>query len=430
MTKSSLRRNVALLAFLWVVKCFHRCNIGRTGRLKNQFLFLKSIHEACQQSAFPAKGSFSFSYMVCYNSIMNMQVKNATEYLSHVPAPLLAWYDQNARVLPWRRQPTPYRVWVSEIMLQQTRVEAGKPYFERFVQAFPGFAELAAAEDEQLLKLWEGLGYYNRARNMKKAAEIVTERFGGEMPGEYEKILSLPGIGEYTAGAVASIAFGLPVPAVDGNVLRVLSRVLENYEDILSAETRTAFRQMLLEVIPKDRAGDFNQALMELGALICVPGAGARCAGCPLEGICLAGKKGLAAEIPRKSKRAERVKEEKTVFLLIYKNTVALQKRPKGLLGGMWEFPGAEGWLSRDEAEDWLKGKGIAADSLEQLPAAEHVFTHREWHMRGYLAMLREMPQADGFFWADAAALKERIALPSAFKAYYVQAMRVLEKNN
>lgn len=183
--------------------------------------------------------------------------------LEQIVTPLLSWYDKHARVLPWREDTAAYRVWVSEIMLQQTRVEAVKPFFERFIKALPDVQALSEAPEDELLKLWEGLGYYNRVRNMQKAARVIVSEYGGDFPADYEKLLSLPGLGHYTAGAVSSIAFGIPMPAVDGNVLRVLSRVTASYEDVLKQSVKTAMEAEVKKIIPANRAGDFNQALIE-----------------------------------------------------------------------------------------------------------------------------------------------------------------------
>ena len=197
--------------------------------------------------------------------------------------PLLQWYEQNKRVLPWRSDPTPYHVWVSEIMLQQTRVAAVLGYYARFMQALPDVKTLAEVDEDELMKLWQGLGYYNRARNLKKAARVIMEKFSGTFPNTYEDILSLPGIGEYTAGAVASIGFGIPVPCVDGNVLRVLTRLIGDDSDITKPETKRFLRDALLMAIPKENPAAFNQALMELGALVCVPNGAPDCENCPLK---------------------------------------------------------------------------------------------------------------------------------------------------
>ena len=220
--------------------------------------------------------------------------------LEQIVTPLLSWYDKHARVLPWREDTAAYRVWVSEIMLQQTRVEAVKPFFERFIKALPDVQALSEAPEDELLKLWEGLGYYNRVRNMQKAARVIVSEYGGDFPADYEKLLSLPGLGHYTAGAVSSIAFGIPMPAVDGNVLRVLSRVTASYEDVLKQSVKTAMEAEVKKIIPADRAGDFNQALIEIGAIVCVPNGKAKCEICPLAFLCEAYKKGIVDELPTK----------------------------------------------------------------------------------------------------------------------------------
>ncbi|MGN0399365.1 MAG: A/G-specific adenine glycosylase, partial [Blautia sp.] len=235
--------------------------------------------------------------------------------LEEITGPLLGWYEENKRDLPWRREPEPYHVWVSEIMLQQTRVEAVKEYYRRFLEALPKIPDLAACEEERLLKLWEGLGYYNRVKNMQKAARILVSEYGGNMPADYGKILELPGIGSYTAGAVSSIAFGIKKPAVDGNVLRVLSRITEWGEDIGKQSTKKKAEQILEEMMPGDRPGTFNQSLMELGAVVCVPNGTPKCEQCPVSGFCLAVKHGTISQYPKKTSPKKRRIEEKTVLL-------------------------------------------------------------------------------------------------------------------
>lgn len=351
------------------------------------------------------------------------------ELLAEVPALLLRWYDGCARVLPWREQPTPYRVWVSEIMLQQTRVEAVKPYYERFLDQLPTVKALAEAPEEQLLKLWEGLGYYNRVRNLQKGARQVMARFGGELPASFEELRSLPGIGEYTAGAIASIAFGIPVPAVDGNVLRVVSRLLARREDILDAKVKKRVEAEISAIIPKDRAGDFNQSLMELGAMVCLPNGAPSCGECPLSKLCLAHKAGIEEELPVKKPKKPRKVEERTVFLLSCKGRLALSRRPeKGLLAGMWELPGVPGTLPEEEAGAALKDWGVQAGKPEKLPAAKHIFTHVEWRMTGW-AFEAEEPVPE-FYWADAGELSREIALPSAFQAYFPEMEKRLKKQS
>lgn len=250
------------------------------------------------------------------------------ERLSSMERPLLAWYSSRARSLPWRDDPKPYRVWISEIMLQQTRVEAVKPYFERFMEAFPTVSHLAQAEDDYLMKMWEGLGYYNRARNLKAAARMIMSEYGGCLPASFDELIRLPGIGSYTAGAIASIAYGIPLPAVDGNVLRVISRVLGDREDIKKASVKAGIEAELKDVMPRDEASHYNQGLIEIGALVCIPGGEPRCSQCPLASICLTRKNGWWKEIPYKSPDKARKIEERTVFIIEYQDKVAIRKRP------------------------------------------------------------------------------------------------------
>ena len=222
--------------------------------------------------------------------------------------PLCLWYEKEKRSMPWRDDATPYHVWLSEIMLQQTRIEAAKAYYDRFTKCLPDIPSLAAVSEEELLKLWEGLGYYNRARNLKKAASLLVERYDGRLPADYDLLLSLPGIGRYTAGAIASIAYGLAEPAVDGNVLRVTMRYLNCDEDIMKMSVRTKMEKQLRAIMPKDCPGEFNQALMELGEVICIPNGKPLCEKCPLSHLCLAHKEGREMELPKK---AEKKKAEK-----------------------------------------------------------------------------------------------------------------------
>lgn len=348
------------------------------------------------------------------------------ETLQAAPALLLQWYDGCARVLPWREDPTPYRVWVSEIMLQQTRVEAVKPYYERFLTALPTVADLAAAPADRLLKLWEGLGYYNRARNLQKGAKEVMERFGGSIPASFEELRSLPGVGDYTAGAIASIAFGLPVPAVDGNVLRVMARLLARRNDILDPAVKKGWSVEIAGIIPKDRAGDFNQSLMELGALVCVPGGAPKCGDCPLRSVCRAHALNIEEELPVKAAKKPRKAEERTVFLLTCGKRLALRRRPeKGLLAGLWELPAAPGNLSREEAARALSGWGIEVSGLEKLPSSKHIFTHIEWRMAGWAGEATK-PSPD-FTWVTGEELWRDCALPSAFRAYFPEIKKRVE---
>lgn len=337
--------------------------------------------------------------------------------------PLLKWYSHHARVLPWRDNPTPYRVWVSEIMLQQTRVEAVKPYFERFVAELPNVAALAACKQERLLKLWEGLGYYNRVRNMQEAARTVMEQYDGALPPDYEALLQLKGIGHYTAGAIASIAFGIAVPAVDGNVLRILMRVAEDDADIMKQSVKTEVERLLYPIIPKGRAGMFTQAMMELGAIVCVPNGEPKCEECPWQHDCIAKKHGTYANLPVKGKMKPRKIEEKTVLIIRDGRKVLLHRRPqKGLLAGMYEFPNVAGHLTREEALAYVEHMQLEPVKIEPLEDAKHIFSHIEWHMAGYMVRVAQLDdsssQKPGYVFAEAADSEEKYAIPSAFARY------------
>jgi len=356
--------------------------------------------------------------------VEDKDITGITVKLGDILPPLLKWYDSNARALPWRENTDPYRVWVSEIMLQQTQVDTVIPYYERFLRRFPDIKSLAEAEEEQLLKKWEGLGYYTRARNLQKTARKIMTVFDGHFPEAYGDILSLPGIGSYTAGAIASICFGLPVPAVDGNVLRVIARITGSEEDISAQETKAAFAERLSEIYPSERSGDFTQSLMELGAVICLPKAAPKCESCPLAFICRAFQTGTQAKLPVKTKKPPKRKEQKTVFLLRCGQPrssgwmIAVRKRTdEGLLGGLWEFPNIEGHLSVEQAEAALARWGIAAGELREGQRYKHVFTHVEWDMMSYVVECDNMP--DKFAWMTKEKLAAGFALPSAFKPFF-----------
>lgn len=337
--------------------------------------------------------------------------------LEQLPIPLLMWYRENARVLPWRSHPTPYRVWVSEIMLQQTRVAAVLDYYRRFLEAAPTVADLAALPEEQLMKLWQGLGYYSRARNLQKAARQIMEQHGGAFPDTYEAIRALAGVGDYTAGAISSIAFGLPVPAVDGNVLRVTARISGDDGDITAPATKKKITQTLRELIPLDAPGDFNQAMMELGATVCLPNGAPLCPRCPAASFCVAYQQGRTGELPVKAPKKARRVEERTVYLLFYDNCVALRRRPdKGLLAGLWEYPN-----ELAQAEDPLSQWGISPISLEKAGTGKHIFTHIEWRMTALTGEVAapELPQ--GWVWADRRELRDTYAVPNAFRSFAPQ---------
>ncbi len=349
--------------------------------------------------------------------------------LKDIVAPLLNWYAANARALPWRDDPTPYRVLVSELMLQQTRVQAALPYFERFVRELPDIEALADADESKLMKLWEGLGYYSRARNLQKAAQTVLRQHGGVIPRTYAELVLLPGIGPYTAGAVASIAYGVPLPAVDGNVLRVISRITASRANIGDPETKRAVEQNIAAILPDSDVGAFNQSLMELGAGVCLPGQ-PKCGGCPVQALCDGYRLGIAAELPVKSPKPKRKTEEKTVFVLVWKRRLALLKFPqKGLLAGLWGLPAADGALLQSPAAHTLANWGLQFGGLEALPKAKHIFTHVEWHMQGYWANLAAEPPASAFIWATPEELGGVYSVPSAHRAYLTEYYRRISNN-
>ncbi|MDD6024151.1 MAG: A/G-specific adenine glycosylase [Oscillospiraceae bacterium] len=333
-----------------------------------------------------------------------------------LPQLLIPWYQDSHRQLPWRADHAPYHVWVSEIMLQQTRVEAVKGYYARFLSRLPDIPALAEVPQEELLKLWEGLGYYSRARNLQKAARYIMEGYGGVFPREYAQIRALPGIGDYTAGAICSICFDLPTPAVDGNVLRVVSRVAEYYGCTDEPAVKKAVTGALAEIYPKE-AGIFTQSLMELGATVCVPNGQPLCEKCPLRECCLAAAHGTVDDLPIRAEKKKRRQEDMTVFLLTCGEKAALRKRPdKGLLAGLYEFPHLPGTLSPGEiiaaGEDW----GLHPRFLEKLVGRKHIFTHIQWNMTG--ARLHCDAMNDAFIWVDRDTLKRDYALPTAFRQF------------
>lgn len=341
--------------------------------------------------------------------------------LQNIGEPVIEWYRKNKRDLPWRKNPDAYRVWVSEIMLQQTRVEAVKPYYERFLKELPTVKELAQAGEDKLLKLWEGLGYYNRVRNMQKAAQQIMIDYHGHFPDTYEEIRSLKGIGNYTAGAISAFAYGIPKPAVDGNVLRVISRLTGSREDIMKQSVRRKIEEALEQVIPENAAGDFNQGLIELGAIVCVPNGEPRCEECPVFKLCEARKQGAIADIPVKSKNKARKIEERTVFLFRDGKQLAIRKRPsKGLLAGLYEFPSEQGRLSLEEAAAYSKKIGLMPVRIRTLGEAKHIFSHIEWHMTGYEILVDELEKTNkkGFLFVRPEEIEKEYPIPSALGYY------------
>ena len=335
--------------------------------------------------------------------------------LTKLPGAILPWYRANKRDLPWRQDREPYHIWVSEIMLQQTRVEAVKGYYARFLDRLPDIASLAACDDDELHKLWEGLGYYSRVRNLKKAARVIMESHGGLFPSDHAAVRALPGIGDYTAGAICSIAFGLPTPAVDGNVLRVLSRLRADAEPIDLPAVKKRVQRELAEIYPTDCPGEFTQALMELGATLCGPNWEPRCGECPCREFCKGREnwKNYPVKLPKKEKK----QENRTVFLLHSGDKWAVEKRPdKGLLAGLWQFPNEGGHLTAAEAVRWAEDKGLHPRNVERSLDRHHIFTHIRWDLRGWFLEVDET--AGGFTWMTLEEIDEQAALPTAFRQF------------
>ena len=370
--------------------------------------------------------------------------------------PLQSWYQENARRLPWREDPSAYHVWISEIMLQQTRVEAVKPYYARFLEALPTVKDLAECPEDKYLKLWEGLGYYSRVRNLNAAARQVMEEYGGQLPSDYEELLKLKGIGHYTAGAISSLAFGRPVPAVDGNVLRVLTRVTGDDRDIMKQSFKTLVEAELsrlmksyaaesgedaqipgknadevqnLNTKPQLIPGLFNQGLMELGALVCLPNGAPHCGDCPWKEFCIARKEGRIEDLPVKKKSKERRIEERTVLILLDGDKVALHKRPaKGLLAGLYELPNRLTHMTPEEALSYVREIGYTPIRIKALDPAKHIFSHVEWHMIGYQVAIEEDAFAsdeqrkravkENLLFIETREARESYAIPNAFAAY------------
>ena len=338
------------------------------------------------------------------------------EKLHHLPEVLLPWYAANHRELPWRQDKDPYHIWVSEIMLQQTRVEAVKGYYARFLDALPTVATLAECDDELLHKLWEGLGYYSRVRNLKKAAQQIMTTHNGQFPTDYADILALPGVGEYTTGAICSIAFNQPTPAVDGNVLRVISRISNDPTPIDQPAYKKSVQERLAAIYPQ-QAGDFTQALMELGATICGPNRQPDCENCPCKAFCLGYQNKTANDLPVKSPKKQRKIEEYTVFVLSCDGKLALQTRPnKGLLAGLWQFPNTPGKLNAQAALEWVEDNGLKPQGISLQVERKHIFTHIEWDMCGVYV---EVSSCSGdFTWLSDGEIQSQAALPTAFRLF------------
>ena len=374
-------------------------------------------------------------------AVTDMDPQGLREHKEEFLRVLTVWFMAEHRDLPWRNltAPNPYHVWISEIMLQQTRVTAVIDYFLRFTAELPDIAALASVPDDRLMKLWEGLGYYSRVRNMKRCAQVLMSEYGGAMPHDPATLAKLPGIGPYTAGAIASIAFGVPKAAVDGNVLRVFSRLLADRSDISKDSTKKAYTELLDELLPHaQNAGHINQAIMDLGATICIPGGEARCSLCPVEGFCKARREGITGELPVKQRAQARRQEHRVILILEQDGKVLVDKRPeRGLLAGLYEYPGA--LITPKQMEDFeqgISGKralkvyeslfgkfGLTAKKARFALRSKHIFSHIEWEMIGLYVETADIYDVEALaekniYFADAAELKERYALPGAFSAY------------
>ncbi len=334
--------------------------------------------------------------------------------ISQLPRRLLPWYREHHRELPWRQDRDPYHVWVSEIMLQQTRVEAVKGYYARFLSRLPTISDLSEISEPELLKLWEGLGYYTRARNLKKAAITIMTEYHGQFPRDYAAIRSLPGIGDYTAGAICSICFDEKTPAVDGNVLRVVSRICDDHRCTDDPKVRRSITAALAEIYPEE-AGAFTQSLMELGAMVCLPNGAPLCSRCPMGDLCLARMRNTIDRLPVRKPKKPRRQVDMTVFLLSCGDKIALERRPDtGLLAGLYQFPHLPGHLSPEEIIEAAEGWGLRPQFLEKIVSRTHIFTHIQWNMQG--ARLHCAVEAPQFLWVDKSARDH--ALPTAFRQF------------
>ena len=337
--------------------------------------------------------------------------------MNKITEKLISWYQENKRDLPWRHTKNPYFIWISEIMLQQTRVEAVKVYYERFIKELPTLEDLANVKEDKLLKLWEGLGYYSRVRNMQKTAKILIKKGFKNLPNTKEELLSLPGIGAYTAGAILSIAFDIPTPAIDGNVYRVLGRVYKIEDSISKNSTNKIYEEKINKLLPKDQASSFTQSFMDLGSEICTPKS-PKCSECPLRLECKAYKENKMENYPVKDKKIEQKIEERIVFLFVCKNKVAIRQREnKGLLASLYEFPNTLDLSSVKEIENTLIDKSISFLSVTEIGEAKHIFSHKIWYMKGYVIELKK--PLNEFLWVTKGELKNKYSIPSAFSYFY-----------
>lgn len=346
--------------------------------------------------------------------------------MKEIVEPLLNWYQINERPLPWRVDKNPYHIWVSEIMLQQTRIEAVKEYYYRFMKRLPTIKDLAKIKEDELLKLWQGLGYYNRARNLQKAAKMIVEKYSGKFPDNYKDLKALPGIGEYTAGAIASICYNEKVTAIDGNVLRVMMRLQNCHDKIDEKETKIKVEKQLKSILP-NQSGKFNQALMELGETICTPTSTPKCQECPLNPLCKSKEKNTYMELPKKNPKQPKTVENYTIFIYIYDNQVAIEKRNNtGLLKNMWEFPNENEKYTQETCQNYLKSKKFETTYITPSIEYKHIFTHKIWYINTYIIYVKnKYPQ---FKWVTISEIEEKYALPTAFYPCFVEIKKHLTK--
>ncbi len=397
------------------------CNGATSFRYYQRYIFNNTSVEAEKlPSTSPANAAWSLERLIDDWKVICAPLQILQPGMERA---LLSWYQYHARILPWRSEPTPYHIWISEIMLQQTRVETVKAYYERWMDELPDIQSLAQVSEEKMMKLWEGLGYYRRVKNLKEAACSVIRDYGGELPSDIRKLRQLKGIGEYTAGAIASIAYGKPEPAIDGNVLRIFSRILALKEPVTSTTVKNTVRKEVRKILPDHHAGDFNQALMDLGATVCLPNGAPVCDRCPWENICMACKEGSPQDYPIKQPKKKRRKQKLSVLVILWEDKVFLHKRAQdGLLAGLWEFPNYEGASTTESVLRWMESKHFQGKLVKELGPKKHVFTHIEWEMQGYLIKTenpdRELFEKEQWTEVDIDMIENDYAIPSAFAAY------------
>jgi len=331
---------------------------------------------------------------------------------------LLKWYEKNKRDLPWRHTTDSYKIWISEVMLQQTRVEAVKFYYERFINRLPTIKDLAVVDDDTLLKLWEGLGYYSRARNLKACAKTIMNEKLDNLPSDEKSLKKLPGIGPYTTGAILSIAYQKCVPAIDGNVMRILSRVYEDKRDLLKKKVQEEYKTLLQKLMKKGKTREFTEGFIELGALVCLPNGAPKCTECPFKNICLSYKHQTMLEYPIKKTPTKRKIVNKTVYVLEYNKTYAIAKRKNdGLLKGLYELPNMDEALEEEALKNVLEKKNICIKEIQKLGKFKHIFSHIEWHMNAYIVECNNKDKT--FSYHTKKEIEEDYSLPTAFQKVF-----------